>query len=166
LEDRGSEAAFKKTFVGELEVMQEDDELFQDFEPEDFAEGQFFDELSGEELDPKKSVEARLEELTFMKNISLYDEKDVEECWRVTGKAPISTKWVGKKKGAEVRMRLVARDFKPRGERMRGDLFAATPPLEARGGQAPDHLQSQETEDEASIHRHLQGAPEWGVGSR
>jgi hypothetical protein len=132
LEDRGSEGAFKKTFVGELEVMQEDDEQFQDIEPEYFEEGQFFDELSGEELDPKKSIEARLEELTFMKNIPLYDEKDVDECWRVTGKAPISTKWVGKKKGAEVRMRLVARDFKPRGERMRGDLFAATPPLEAK----------------------------------
>ena len=78
LEDRGSEGAFKNTFVGELEVMQEDEELFQDFEPEDFAEGKFVDEFSGEELDPKKSVEARLEELTFINNISLYDEKDVE----------------------------------------------------------------------------------------
>ena len=32
----------------------------------------------------------------------------------------------------EVRCRLVARDFKPKGEKEREDLFAATPPLEAK----------------------------------
>ena len=32
----------------------------------------------------------------------------------------------------EVRCRLVARDFKPKGEKDRGDLFAAMPPLESK----------------------------------
>ena len=49
-----------------------------------------------------------------------------------TGKAPISTKWVDIAKGDEVRSRWVARDFKPKGERDRSDLFAAMPPLEAK----------------------------------
>ena len=52
------------------------------------------------------------------------------------GQGPTSTKWVDIDKGAagspDVRCRLVARDFKPRGERDREDLFAAMPPLEAK----------------------------------
>ncbi len=32
----------------------------------------------------------------------------------------------------DVRCRLVGRDFKPKGEKDRDDLFAATPPLEAK----------------------------------
>ena len=86
-------------------------------------EEQFFDERTREELDPEKAAAARMEEVGFMKNIHLYDEKDVAESWQVTRKAPISTKWVGSRKGHLVRMRLVARDFKPKGENNR-DSFA------------------------------------------
>ena len=57
---------------------------------------------------------------------------DVEECWKVIGKQPISTKWVDLRKGADVRSRWVARDFKPKLERDREDLFASMPPLEAK----------------------------------
>ena len=32
----------------------------------------------------------------------------------------------------DIRCRLVARDFKPKGDNQRGDLFAAMPPLEAK----------------------------------
>ena len=51
-------------------------------------------------------------------------------------KAPISTRWVVIDKGTaecpDIRCRLVARDFKPKGDNERGDLFAAMPPLEAK----------------------------------
>ena len=58
-----------------------------------------------------------------------------EEAWRVTGKAPISTKWVDTDKThgtkeAMVRSRWVARDFKDRKDKDREDLFSATPPIE------------------------------------
>jgi hypothetical protein len=57
------------------------------------------------------------------------------EAYRVTGRPPISTKWVDVDKSHGmgqplVRSRWVARDFKEKGEKDREDLFAATPPLE------------------------------------
>ena len=58
-----------------------------------------------------------------------------EEATTRPGKVLTATKWVvGVKKNEGhwlVRCRLVARDFKPRHECPRDDLFAATPPLEA-----------------------------------
>ena len=126
------EGAAKTTLVGMLEVMQETEDWEKEWEDGDILDECFFDERTGEELDPEKSTAARMEELGFMKKIQLYEYKDVAECWHVTGKAPISTKWVGSCKGDMVRMRLVARDFKPKNDRLRGDLFAATPPLEAK----------------------------------
>ena len=58
-----------------------------------------------------------------------------EEAWKVTGKAPISTKWVDTDKThgtgtPMVRSRWVARDFKDPKEKDREDLFSATPPIE------------------------------------
>ena len=95
-----------------------------------------FDEKSGELLDPVMVQKARREEVEFMKKIDLFEEVTVEECWRETGKAPIGTKFVDLNKGSseqpDVRCRLVARDFKPKGEKDREDLFAAMPPLEAK----------------------------------
>ena len=42
----------------------------------------------------------------------------LQECWDMTGKAPVTTKFVDLDKGTEehpdVRCRLVARDFKPK----------------------------------------------------
>ena len=99
-------------------------------------DGLYFDERTGEALDPNLVRTAESEEIAFLKRIDLYVETDVAECWAKTGKAPISTKWVKVNKGTveapEVRCRLVARDFKPKGEKDRGDLFAAMPPLEAK----------------------------------
>ena len=94
------------------------------------------DQRTGKHLDPELVRSARLEEIKFMEKIGLYEEATIEQCWEMTGKSPISTKWVDIDKGAigspDVRCRLVARDFKPRGERDREDLFAAMPPLEAK----------------------------------
>ena len=71
-----------------------------------------------------------------MGRIQLFKEASTQECWDRTGRPPISTKWVDLNKGTkekpDVRCRLVARDFKPKGEKDREDLFAAMPPLEAK----------------------------------
>jgi hypothetical protein len=54
----------------------------------------------------------------------------------VSGKAPISTKWVDVNKGSttapDVRCRFVARDIRTKGEGHRDDLFASIPPPEAK----------------------------------
>ena len=95
-----------------------------------------YDGKTGELLSPELVNEARKEELGFMRQIELYDEVPLSECWEATGKPPIDTRWVDVNKGTvddpDLRCRLVARDFKPKGERDRGDLFAAMPPLEAK----------------------------------
>jgi hypothetical protein len=100
--------------------------------------GEFVDECTGKPLDSSKVREARLEELTLMRGIPLDDKVTIEDCWENTGIASISTKWVDINKGTEdqpdVRSRCVARDFKPKGDRDREDLFAAMPPLEASSG--------------------------------
>ena len=55
--------------------------------------------------------------------------------WEKTGKCPASVRWVDVNNGGEgemeVRCRLVARDFKGKAKG-RDNLFAATPPLEAK----------------------------------
>ena len=93
------------------------------------------DVKNGGMLDPGLVREARQEEVGFMAKIGLYDIVPEEESWEQTGKGPISTKWVDVNKGTkekpDVRCRLVARDFKPKYEKDRADLFAAMPPLEA-----------------------------------
>ena len=63
-------------------------------------------------------------------NRKVWEEKSVQECWEKTGNAPVGVRWFDVRKGSgEVRSRLVSRDFEA-GEKGRGDLFAATPPLE------------------------------------
>ena len=72
---------------------------------------------------------ARKEHVDFTKKL-------VAKCWQKTGKAPVSVRWGDVNKGSvevpEMRCRLVARDFKGKGDKDREDLFAATPPLEAK----------------------------------
>ena len=68
--------------------------------------------------------------------MGVYDVVDVEECWRVTGRAPIAAKWIDTNKGSEAspkyRSRFVAREIKSlHGGNSREGLFAATPPWEA-----------------------------------
>ena len=59
----------------------------------------------------------------------VYIKIPIEECWRVTGRGPIGTKWIDNNKGDKVhpeyRSRLVAQEIKMD---KRNDLFAATPP--------------------------------------
>merc|ERR1711994_768137 len=85
-------------------------------------------------LPADKVREARYEEVDYMTNRGIWSEVSVQECWRKTGKAPVSVRWVDTNKGGAhemcVRSRLVARDFKG-GDKDRDDLFAETPPLES-----------------------------------
>ena len=70
-----------------------------------------------------------------MVNRGIWSEVATRMSWETTGKGPVSVRWVGTNKGGEgameVRCRLVARDFKGK-DKDRDDLFAATPPLEAK----------------------------------
>ena len=73
-------------------------------------------EGDNEELDSEKVDEARGEEVGFMQGIGVWVKSTNEECWEMTGKAPVTTEWVDINKGRDgevnVRSRLVARDFK------------------------------------------------------
>ena len=122
--DRG--ASRRRTMVYGLELNEEEDECY----------AQYFDEKTGMDLPAKMVEEAATEEVSFMHGIGLYDYAPLAECYANTGKGSVSTKWVRTNKGTEVepevRCRLVARDFKPKGEKDREDLFAAMLPLEAK----------------------------------
>ena len=91
----------------------------------------------GEELDPVKLLAGRKDEEEYMTKHDVFEESSAEECWRDTGKAPTSTRWVDVKKtlddGVEiVRSRLVGRDFKMKGGDKPEHSFAATSPREAK----------------------------------
>ena len=70
-----------------------------------------------------------------MQSRGIWKEVPTQDCWDKTGKGPVSVRWVDVNKGGEdkmeVRSRLVARDFKGN-DKDRDDLFAGTPPLEAK----------------------------------
>jgi hypothetical protein len=140
-EEPGPAAKEQKTLVGILEVHQEPDEENFEGARDDAGEASescesFFDEKTSKRLDPKLVREAMDEELTFMQKIPVFELAPIAECWEKTGKAPISTRFVNTNKGTdespEIRCRLVARHFKPKGERDRYDLFASMPPFEAK----------------------------------
>ena len=71
-----------------------------------------------------------------MKLKGIWAEVDRDESYSKTGKKPVSLKWVDMNKGSDevpvIRSRLVARDFREKGDKDRHDLFAATPPLELK----------------------------------
>ena len=70
-----------------------------------------------------------------MRTRGIWEESTEEECWRLTGKEPVSCRWVDTNKGTEAkpsaRSRMVARDFKGK-DKDREDLFAATPSWELK----------------------------------
>ena len=78
-------------------------------------------------------IAARFDEIQQIRNHNVYEKIPLEGCHQRTGKAPIKVKWVDINKGDEInkeyRSRLVAKEIK---RDKREDLFAATPPLEAK----------------------------------
>ena len=93
-----------------------------------------WDDVSGNELDPKLVLIAREEEMEQFRKHKVYEKVREEVCWAVTGKGPIGTRWIDINKGDEVnpdhRSRLVAQQVKYNSSEK--NIFAATPPLEAQ----------------------------------
>ena len=91
----------------------------------------YFDDMSGKALDTKLVQAAREEEMHTFKHYKVYRKVPIDECYRNTGKTPITTKWIdinqGDEKKPKYRSRNVAREI-PRTKR--NDFFASTPPLE------------------------------------
>ena len=113
--------------MGSLELNQEDE-----YEADQWA----LDDITGQWLDAEKVTAARKEEVQYMGKLSMFEPSTWEEYIAKTGKPPITTKWIDVNKGSAeepiVRSRLVARDFRLKGEAARFDLIAAMPPLEAK----------------------------------
>ena len=97
------------------------------------TETKVWDDISGEELDMSLARAARMEEMDEFEKHGVYVKVPMEQCMQRTGKKPIGVRWVDVNKGDKVhpeyRSRLVAKEIKID---KRLDLFAATPPLEAK----------------------------------
>ena len=95
-------------------------------------ERQYYDNLSGEKLDPDLVKKARAEEMNEFAKYGVYEKVPLSECRMKTGAEPIGVRWVdvnkGDAKAPEYRSRLVAQELK---RDKRQDLFAAMPPIEA-----------------------------------
>jgi len=96
----------------------------------------FIDDKTGLALDPIKVAAAEKEEIDFMEKLGVGELSSVEECWKNTGRAPTTTKYVRVNKGIDgnddIRARLCGRDFKAMGVKTSVELFASMPPLEAK----------------------------------
>ena len=82
---------------------------------------------------PEKVREARKEELGELAKYEVFTKVPISECWKETSRGPVGTRWVDVNKGDELnpdyRSRFVAQEVN---DCKREDLFAATPPLEAK----------------------------------
>ena len=82
--------------------------------PEDQIK-QSWGDLSGKALDPLKVKTAREEEMKEFRSHEVYKKVPIKECWAITGKDPIGTRWVDINKGDELqpeyRSRLVAQEL-------------------------------------------------------
>ena len=91
------------------------------------------DDVTGKMPDKNQVEVARAEEMMVFKEHDVYTKVPIEEAVNETGKQPIGVRWLDINKGDEVqpeyRSRLVAKEIK---RDQRDDLFAATPPLEAK----------------------------------
>jgi len=93
----------------------------------------FYDDVTGEPLDFEGVLKARAEEIAEYRKHNVYSKVPIAECIAKTGKKPIGMRWIDINKGdrtnPDYRSRLVAKEIK---RDNRTDLFAATPPLEAK----------------------------------
>ena len=97
----------------------------------------YTDDTTGAYLETPLVEAARKEELDWVKKQGTYKVVSMDECWKETGKPPVTLKWIDINKGDEenprYRSRLVAREIKKKGQRVLPDhqLFSSMPPLEA-----------------------------------
>ena len=121
---------------GRLESMDGGGPTIDEPAPEEPWIGQYWDEISGAELDPKLVRQARLAEIEYMHKLKVYEEASEAEC-RADGCVPIPMRWIDVNKGDEaapiIRSRAVLQETKARSNIAADDIaatFAATPPLE------------------------------------
>ena len=92
----------------------------------------YIDDLTGQPLDPELCRIARKAELDYFRSKGVWSLRPIQEAWRLTGRPPISVRWVEVNKGDDenpkYRSRLVAREIRMAGE---DAIFAPTPPLES-----------------------------------
>ena len=76
-------------------------------------------------------IKARQDEIEYVRSMGVYEKVDVQECWNITGKAPIAVRWLDINKGVyarpKYRSRLVAKEFNTG---VCPELYAATLPSE------------------------------------
>ena len=88
------------------------------------------------EIDEEELQRARTEEVSFMKKLGVWEPSSLEECLQMTGRPPVSTRWVDVDKGregrVEIRSRLVTRDFRVKGDKREVDTFAEMSSTEAK----------------------------------
>ena len=93
----------------------------------------YWGEITGEELDPNVVKKARKLELDYFKSKKVYHKVPRAKARAITGKNPITIRWIDVNKGDDknpnYRSRLVAREMNYGKEE---SIFAATPPLEAK----------------------------------
>ena len=94
---------------------------------------EYTDDISGQPLRSDLVAKARQEEMDVFNAFPVYKKVPISTCQYHTGKNPIGVKWVDVNKGDEAepeyRSRLVAKEIKKSTDE---DIFAATPPLEAK----------------------------------
>ena len=135
-------ASSKRKHENDVEVDEPEESVCQQVRGESGIRGglgrhyEYFDDKTGSMLDGNLVKAAEKEELYFMEKLGVVKDSAEEECWRLTGKPPIDTKFVRRNTGSgdkqEIRARLVARDFKVKGSGTSSELFASMPPLEAK----------------------------------
>ena len=124
-------------YVGEIGTVCEDPEEkhIAHWSEVNAASEWFIDDISGAYLDAHEVRKARREEIAGAVAHSVYKKVPISQCWSQTGKPPIGTRWIDINKGdvehPDYRSRWVGREFRGN-DRDREDLFAATPPLEAK----------------------------------
>ena len=96
----------------------------------------YWDEYTGQPLDPDLVRQAREAEIEYMHRLKVYVEATREECER-DGCTPIPMRWIDSNKGddteVQIRSRAVLQETKRRSNLGPNDIaatFAATPPLE------------------------------------
>ena len=95
---------------------------------------EIYDEMSGKQLKSDLVAKARAEEMSEVHKQKVYVKVPLSQCYNETCKNPVGTRWIDINKGDDVheeyRSRLVAQELKS--QSTIEDLFAATPPLEAK----------------------------------
>ena len=120
--------------IGKVEVTNDDmlNVSQENVDAEEYLD-EYVDDVSGQPLIRELVQSARKEEMVEFEQHGVYTKVPISECIRMSGKGPIGSKWIDINKGdvlhPDNRSRLVAKEIK-RGPS--DDMFAATPPLEAK----------------------------------